>query len=71
MTDETTPHGAALSLLRMIATSEGKILDFNSASGGATREWLIWTYAQCLQTGLEPQDAKGILEWPIPKESSK
>jgi hypothetical protein len=67
MADETTPHGAALSILRMIAFSEGKNLNFSSENAGApTREWLLWTYAQCLQIGVTPKDVSSVLGWPSP-----
>jgi hypothetical protein len=71
MADEITPHGAALTLLRIIAFGEGKNLQLSGGNANApSREWVLWTYAQCLQTVLDPTSVKGISTWPVPKEAS-
>jgi hypothetical protein len=68
MSDDATPHGAALVLLRMIAWAEGKNLNTTGGNADApTRAWILWTYAQCYQTVGYPQSVKEILDWPIPK----
>jgi hypothetical protein len=42
-----TPHQIAYELLHDIAIIEGKNLA--SDQGGATREWILNTYAECLK----------------------
>jgi len=69
MPDLVTPQEAALTLFRTIAFAEGKNISVGSIThaNAPTREWILWTYAQCLQTVLNPQAAADIVTWPIPK----
>ncbi len=72
MADNVTPHAAALSLLHIIAWSEGKALNLNSGNARApSRDWILWTYAQCLHASLHPHEVKQIASWPIPKDPQK
>ena len=65
-----TAHGAALGLLRLIAFAEGKNLEAGSLDNSRTpnREWILWTYAQCLHVALEPNTTRLALDWPVPKQ---
>ena len=68
MSNEVTPHGAALSLLQYIAWSEGKNLNTGMGNANApSREWLLWTFAQCLKTSNDPERVTLALSWKIPE----
>jgi hypothetical protein len=68
MTADVTPEGAALTLLQMVAWAEDKTLKTVGGSAGApSRDWILWTYAQCLQTVKNPMQVQDIAAWPIPK----
>jgi hypothetical protein len=70
MADGMTPNEAALQLMRLIAWSEGKNVKTDGGNARApSRDWILWTYAQCLKTAQDPQFVKAYLEWPIPKDS--
>lgn len=45
-----TPHGAALTLLQIVASVEGK----QFVPGGADREWILSTYRECLRSVENP-----------------
>lgn len=68
MAEGMSPSETALVLTRLIAWSEGKNITGNGGNASAaTREYLLWTYAQCLRVVQEPMDVKDIVAWPIPK----
>ena len=68
MADTVSPEGAALALLHMIAAAETKPLSHDNRTGAnATREWILWTYAQCLETVRHPNNVQTTTGWPIPK----
>lgn len=69
MAGEVTPHGAALTLMQFIAWAEQKSLRIEGGNAGApSRQWIISTYAQCLQTAFAPQQHETILNWKIPEK---
>jgi len=54
---ENSPQQVAYKLMERIAVSEGKVLYSSSTGGHPDREWILSTYAQCLQTVIQPFDA--------------
>lgn len=56
---ENTPEGVAYKLLELVAVAEGKKLQ--SGAPSADRDWILSTYAQCLQAVTRPFD--GPLFW--------
>ncbi len=48
----------ALQLLHLVAASEGKDL---SAHCGATRKWILDTYAECLKAVWDPENRLTLL----------
>lgn len=68
MTDGT-PQQIAYQLLRHIAFVEQRNLDGTTPNfKRVSREWILWTYAQCVQVASDPTTAKATMSWPIPKE---
>jgi hypothetical protein len=68
MAQDVTPHGAALALLHNIAWAEGKRLDTTGGNADApSREWILYTYAQCLETIMYPDRVGVSAKWKIPE----
>jgi hypothetical protein len=67
MADET-PVGVALELTQLIAWAEGKPLNKTGGNGNApSREWILTTYAQCLETVKLPEAVNSHLKMTIPE----
>lgn len=49
--ERVTPEGAALALLQIIASVEGKSFELG---GNADRAWIISTYRECLRAVQNP-----------------
>ena len=65
-----TPQGAALELLRLIAFSEKKeinVSNIGNSSSAPNREWILWTYAQCMEIVGNPTHVKAVCAWDRPK----
>ena len=56
---DNSPEGVAYKLLELIAHAEGKKL--NSGDPKPDKDWILNTYAQCLQAATRPFD--GPLFW--------
>ncbi len=63
MPNDATPHGVAYNMMLFIAWSEGKNINTMGENTNApNRNWILSTYAQCLETINDPERVEEYLE---------